>query len=233
MRYAVAGAVAATLTDGRVLVVAPGTGVPGWGWVDMDARARDTAEVYDPATGRFTLVGSLPPIDRAPLLRAGIGVHGFAPRYSSTGTLVPLPGGDALLVGNWRSEHNGTEVTRSLRFHGATGSWTQVGPTWACGWVGSDLEMTCLAGIDLRGAAVAPLPDGRVLVAGGRTRGTRATDIARAYAAGSGGWDALDAMPLPRNDGLAALLADGSVLMAGGDDGTWHSAPPMRFVPPD
>ena len=92
MRFARAGAVATTLSDGRVLVVGPGAGEnDGRFGVTMDARGFDTAEVYDPATGRFSPAGSLPPIDRAAISAAGVDVPTSDLWSTSVGTLVAQP----------------------------------------------------------------------------------------------------------------------------------------------
>ena len=93
----------------------------------MDPRVFDTAEVYDPATGRFSLVGSLPPIDRAAIAAAGVEVPTDSPAWASEGTLVALPDGGAFLVGRideWK--HQGS-VTRTFRFDARSGHWHQVG----------------------------------------------------------------------------------------------------------
>jgi hypothetical protein len=46
------------LLDGKVLIMAGGISEPSWGIVEM----RSTAEIYDPATGKFTLAGDLPAV---------------------------------------------------------------------------------------------------------------------------------------------------------------------------
>ena len=99
LTYARAGAHAVTLADGRVLVVRSNSWDQG---VESDAGASETAEIYDPATGRFSLVRPLPDIDTLGLEKLGVRV---APGYRhgdscGGGTLVALEDGGALLIGH-------------------------------------------------------------------------------------------------------------------------------------
>jgi hypothetical protein len=231
MRFARARAVAVTLSDGRVLVVGPG---PSEALRKMDPRAFDTAEVYDPATGRFSLVGSLPPIDRAALAAAGIEVPDGS-GSTSMGALVALPDGGALLVGRidyWK--HQGS-VTRTFRFDARSGRWRQVGRASAA--ISDHVAETDrqTPGLDLAGAFAAALPDGRVLVAGGTMRegtewGEETTRVARAYDPVTNTWTRLPSMREGRQFGVTVALADGSILLVGGND-TSGAGSAVRFVP--
>ncbi len=223
MRFARAGAAATTLSDGRVLLVSPG----GELWVGFDVgvqqdeRAASTPEAYDPATGRFSLAGSLPPIDRAAIAADGVEVPTTDPWMTSTGTLVALPDGGALLVGHDVSWKHEADVVRTFRFDGGTNAWTQVGPAYAGvnDWHAGTWRST--PGIDLSGSFAAPLPDGRVLAAGGlepdATLGLKATAIARTFDPATNAWLDLPSMPTARADGATTALTDGSVLLVGGD----------------
>jgi hypothetical protein len=107
MRHARAGAAAVTLADGRVLVVGSGdTNVTG-----IHADAYRTAEIYDPATGRFSLAGRFPDIDLA-------AIEKLAEPGSN-----PFPGGEP------DPEENGTLAARRRRGRliGHAGWWS----TWA------------------------------------------------------------------------------------------------------
>ncbi len=237
MRYARAGATATTLADGRVLVVAPGGEV----WVGsdvgvrMDARAATTTEAYDPATGRFSLVGDLPGIDRVAIAADGADVPTTDPWATSTGTLVALPDGGALLVGHDVSWKHEADVVRTFRFDGRTGAWHQVGPAYAGvnDWQAGVWRST--PGIDLAGSFAASLQDGRVLVAGGlegdAALGLTETKVARAYDPTSGAWLDLPSMPHARQGGETATLADGSALLVGGDYSEAGGETAIRYVP--
>jgi hypothetical protein len=237
MRFARAGAAAATLSDGRILVVGPSSSGNGSGAARMDPRAYDTAEVYDPATGRFSPVGSLPPIDRATIAAAGVNVPTSDPSWTQIGTLVALPDGGALLVGHsdeWK--HEGS-VTRCFRFDAPSGRWRQIGPASAGvnDWKAGTWRQT--PGVDLTGAFVAALPGGHVLVAGGTTyNGTdswEASRVARLYDPATNTWSSLPSMPTGRQGGMAIALADGSILLIGGNESSTDSgaATAVRFAP--
>jgi hypothetical protein len=68
-------------------------------------------------------------------------------------------------------------------------------------------------------AEAEPLPDGRVLVAGGYS-GTRPTAAAEVYNETTATFEEVEPMLTPRADGTATRLHDGKILFAGGDDGT-------------
>jgi hypothetical protein len=237
MRYARAGAQAVTLADGRVLVVAPGgeLWVGGDTGASIDPRATGTTEAYDPATGRFTLVGSLPEIDRSAIAAAGVEVPKTDPWMTSTGTLVPLADGGALLVGHDVSWKHEADVVRTFRFDGGTGAWHQVGPAYAGvnDWQAGVWRST--PGVDLAGAYAAPLLDGRVLVAGGLESDTHGglteARTARTYDAATGTWSDLAPMPTGRQGGRTTTLSDGSVLLVGGDYSDSGGETAVRYVP--
>ena len=87
MHYARWRPTAVTLGDGRVLAGGAGTAV-----------AEVSFEIYDPATGRFTLAPALPAVDPADLEGLGLPSAGAATGSPTGGTLVALPSGDALLA---------------------------------------------------------------------------------------------------------------------------------------
>ncbi len=235
MRFARAGAIAATLSDGRILVVGPSTADSGRYVARMDPRVLGTAEIYDPATGRFSMVGSLPPIDRAAIAADGVDVPATEPYYSRVGTLIALPDGGAFLVGHtdeWK--HEGS-VTRTFRFDAPSGRWRQVGKASAGvnDWKAETWRQT--PGVDLAGAFAAALPDGRVLVAGGSTYDATnqwgSSSTARLYDPVTNTWLSLPSMPERRQRGVAVGLADGSILLVGGNESETGTASAVRFVP--
>ena len=239
LRYARFGAAAVTLTDGRVLVVGSEDGTDGQVAKVADG-AYDSAEIYDPATGRFSLTGSLPAIDRAPFVKLG-GLADGAPQIDANGTLVALKDGGALLVGRdafWK--HQGG-ITRSFRFNGAKGTWTEVGTAWATGYDPlHDVEWTSPGEpLGVR-ALVAQLGDGRVLVAGGLDATGASLATAELFDPAANAWSNLPSMPEPRAGGATVALKDGSVLLMGGfNDATPGGAcaqpgglsSTVRFVP--
>jgi Galactose oxidase, central domain len=115
LTYARYGAAAATLADGRVLVVGSASATDG---ATVDGRAYDSAEIYDPSTGRFSLAGRLPAIDRAALEKQGAPganpVPDGDPDVSSVGRLVALSDGGAVLIGHggWWRHHSLVPIRR-------------------------------------------------------------------------------------------------------------------------
>jgi Ca2+-binding RTX toxin-like protein len=121
-------------------------------------------------------------------------VQRFAP------AAAPLPGGKVLVVGGYNGAAPHYTALRSAEvFDPATGTFTS-------------------GGIGLMSAgrvhpAVAPLPDGRVLVAGGSNDQTAEVFDPATNTFSSAG---IGSMSVPRADAAAAPLPDGRVLVAGG-----------------
>jgi hypothetical protein len=241
LNYARYGAAAVTLADGRVLLVGSiNRGLDGFG-VAVDPDAFDTAETYDPATGRFTLAGRLPEIDRAALEAQGEPGANPMPeddgQPAGVGRLIALQDGGAVLIGYASWWKHLADVTRSFRFDAKTGAWSEIGKTYVVVSEPSPVLLTAPGVRDLSGAQAAAIPDGRVLVAGGggiSINGTEAgaSDVAELYDPATDSWTAVPGMPGARSGGSAVALADGSVLLVGGGD---HGATPLttatRFVP--
>ena len=248
MNFARVGAEAVTLADGRVLVVGSST-IPV---TRVDGRAYDSAEIYDPATGRFSLAGSLPDIDRPSLEKLGVpGANPMPiqdPDSTGTGTLVALHDGGAVLVGRAGSWKHVGEITRSFRFDAGAGGWSEIGQTYVFIGEPSRVPLVTLGVRRLAGAMAARLPDGRVIVAGGAGAipegspfsDTYTTTSAELYDPKTDTWSPLPPMPEARAGGATVVLADGSVLLVGGyseqpaeDSGSeWMVLPSaVRFVP--
>jgi hypothetical protein len=226
MNYARYGAPAVTLSDGRVLIVGSRAETPNGFGVGVDPHAFGTAEIYDPATGRFTLTGELPGIDRA-ALEAG-SAPGANPMPTDdgvvldVGTLVPLQDGGALLIGQTRWWKHLADMTRSFRFDAASGTWSEFGPTWAYVGEPTAVLLTTPGVRNLSGAMVAAMQDGRVLIAGGGGNspegfgGRNSGDVAELFDPATSEWVTLSPMPDGRSGGAVAALADGSVVLVGG-----------------
>ena len=232
--YARVGAVAATLSDGRVLVVGSTTGPRGGVTVDPGAFA--SAEIYDPRTGRFSLTGELPAIDRAAIEAQGAPdanpVPEGAPEMDDIGTLVALKDGGALLIGHsqyWK--HQGA-IARSFRYDAGSGRWAEIGKTYINVGEPSPVVLIIPGARDLARAAAARLPDGGVIIA--ESSWNLLTQAAHRYDPATDTWSELPSMPEPGGVGGPALvLADGSVLIlvvTPQPDGNAMSSA-IRFVP--
>ena len=90
---------AVLLADGRVLVA---------GGIDANGTALNTAEIYDPKTGHWTLTGAMP------TPRAGF-------------TMTVLPDGRVVAAGGYSSDPSQALAAADL-YDPATGGWTTTGP---------------------------------------------------------------------------------------------------------
>jgi hypothetical protein len=251
MKYARSGASAATMADGRVLIfgsIAPGNGI------GVDGDAQGTAEVFDPATGRFSLTGPLPPIDAAGLEAKGkVGANPIPTDDATwiTGQPVALRDGGAVMIGLLHSWKHVADLSRSVRYDPAANTWSEIGDTWV--FVGEPTnDLLYLEGVpNLDGSASATLPDGRVLIAGGSDPVVVKqspegypmvqqphTAAAQFYDPGADTWSAAPPLPVAQSGSRALTLADGSILVDGGTgctfDGTEEECVPVgpaRYVP--
>ncbi len=237
LTFARFGAAAVTLADGRILVVGSLGSDQG---VTVDDRAYDSAEIYDPETGRFSLAGRLPDIDRSALEKQGVPgsnpVPDGNPQPTDNGTLVALNDGGAVLVGHAGWWKHAGDITRSFRFDARAGSWTEIGQTYI--FVGEPGRVPLVTPGVRRptGALVARLPDGRVLVAGGVEAYVDYPDpfptaAAELYDPATDTWSPLPPMPEARAGGAAVVLTDGSVLLVGGYNDSIVLTSAIRFVP--
>ncbi len=226
LRIARSGALAVTLHDGRVLVFGGSSAPP------EDLRS---VELYDPRRGTWKAGPALPrrlTVESATVLGdgrvlalatsdepAGISSLVFDPRRNRWmrgqrlpgsvlwATGVPLPDGGALLLtaGNRHTAKAYRLEPKTLTVR-ATGSMLH----------------------ERSGYALAVLADGRVLVAGGASKisypspdviKTTLTRSAEIYDPITERWSATLSMPSARQNATAVTLADGSVLVLGGDLG--------------
>jgi large repetitive protein len=186
MPIVVTGATATLLHDGKVLVAG---GLSG-------GQPTVNSELYDPATGTWAATGSL-----------------REPRALYTATLLPdgqvlAAGGrcyreilSTCLPGDYADGLNSAEL-----YNPATGRWTPTG--------------SMHTGRSLHSATL--LRDGDVLVAGGQNYCTDGvcvdTKSAELYHPATGKWTVTGSMHQVREQHSATLLANGEVLVAGGED---------------
>jgi N-acetylneuraminic acid mutarotase len=226
---------ATLLANGKVLVAggvcSPATtkGCPSV--IDPDG-AIAAAELYDPATGKWTATGSM-----------------TTERYLQTATL--LDDGDVLVAG---AEHTDGILASAELYHPRTGKWTAIrsmitartqqfavklgdGKVLIAGGVGpvSATDHGALASAEVydpgsrkwvatgdlistrfqRGTA-ALLGDGKVLLAGGFESGEQALASAELYDPTTGTWSSIGSMHGPRGESASTLLADRRVFVVGG-----------------
>lgn len=240
MTFARSNASATVLADGRVLIVG-GDATRSKSAPQVQALA--STELFDPATGRFTLSGSL-----------------STERFGHSATL--LPDGRVLVAGGTNAY--GGPLSTEL-YDPATGTFSQ-GPTAASGHseFGALLPdgRVFLAGDQpelFDPAARAPslvaasrnpdrtftltgdpvqdrsdhtatmLMDGRVLITGGLSPDGTGLSSAEAYDPRSNSFSATGSMAGPRLGAVALRLADGHVLIVGGSS----SADFFSHVPPN
>jgi len=246
MVYARSGAEAVTLSDGRVLVVGSTDRAGNSPYhVTVHDDAFVTAEIYDPASGRFTLTGRLPAIDRAALEEQAPANANPMPEDDGqpmgVGSLVALPDGGAVLIGNTRWWKHQADMTRSFRFDARSGAWSEIGKPYVYVFGPGPVVVLTPGVRDVARSVAAVLADGRVLVAGGSGLspngfGTEPTDVAEVYDPATNSWTTVADMPDARSGGTSALLADGSVLLVGGlldrgDEGQTPLTTAAQFVP--
>jgi hypothetical protein len=214
---------AAPLPDGRVLVV---------GGRDGATNETNTTEIFNPATLTWTAAASMSiprygattvPLPDGRILVAGGRIdagNGTATAeiynpatgtWSGTGSMVaarynsgsaPLPDGRILIAGGF----SGSSGSPPMQFMSSTEIYDPDTGTFTAG--------TPLSGAR-SGIAAAPLPDGRVLVAGGANSSGAVTTV-ETFDPATGLFSPAPPLPAGRNGARAALLPSGKVLIAGG-----------------
>lgn len=225
------GATATRLTNGKVLIA---------GGYSAGGVTLPSAEVYDPATQTFTATpgmstarglatATLLPNGKV-LVTGGQQSNGFTGSsaelfdpttgtFSLTGfmttarqghTATLLPNGNVLLVGGGNGQFGGNTLQSAEIYDVTTGSFSAAAvPTAA------RFQHTAT-----------PLPDGKVLIAGGRN-GNVTLASAELYDPVAGTFAATSAMPHVRVAHTATRLANGQVLVAGGSDASQN---PSQFA---
>ena len=216
------GHTATLLQDGKLLVVGGDTGS-----IDLfaDDIPIDTAEMYDPDTGRWSFTGKVVRDnhtatllqsgkvlvagggDPAELYDPGTGtwssagdINGY--RYGHTATL--LPDGRVLVAGG----AGGGGIFRAAAVYDPdTGTWSNTGNLNTARFYHT----------------ATLLPDGKVLVAGGV--GTRSPLVSsELYDPDTGTWSFTSNLNTARSAHTATLLPDGKVLVAGGGSNSFTNA---------
>ena len=213
-----AGASAALLPDGQVLVA---------GGEDANFDLLSSAELYDPATGKFIPTGSMTTgrvgqsatlLGNGQVLMAGGGggtatelYNPATGKFTPTGSMISphgnnvgtlLPDGDVLVTGKAQ--------TFAELYDPATGQWSSA----------SAGLPACLSNQECRQFSTATLlPTGNVLLAGGLVglvSNPQTTPTAMLYHPDTNTWTSTGNMTTGRENQTATLLPDGQVLMAGG-----------------
>src|SRR5579875_752657 len=224
---------AALTASGEVLYVG------GLTSTSATATAMQTAELYDPATGSWTLTSSLPvgvagaqvdALTGGQVLVAGgeTGPSGtvvdnaevYSPSSSSWSQVAPMPVGvaygatanlpnGAVLVAGGETTPSGTLTPATQIFNPSTSSWQTANGLPASSY----------------GATASLLGSGQVLYAGGLTGPTGAPSaVAELYNPSNGTWSTTGPMLVPVGFATATALGNGDVLLAGGQAATGPTA---------
>jgi len=181
------------LPDGQVLIAG--------GQSDINnVNVLDTAELYDPATGKFSPTGNVTRIYDPEEQQFRMLGEMTAPRAFHRATA--LADGRVLLTGGIGGD--GNAVATAEIYDPQTGKFTATGPMNA-----RRKEHTATL-----------LADGRVLVAGGADQNGHVLASAEIFDPATNKFTAIANLNDPRYEQAAALLPSGQVLLVGGSDGS-------------
>jgi hypothetical protein len=174
---------ATLLPDGRVLIAG------GDEQTAVDSAVLDSAEIYDPATGRFSPTGSM-----------------AVPRRAQTATL--LPDGRVLIAAGY----GGNVALNSAEIYDpATGRFVSTGSMLQAHSLGTVTA--------LRDGRVLVAGGATAVLRGDTDVSITELAAAELYDPATGKWSATGSMRRARFDHTATLLLDGRVLIAGGETG--------------
>lgn len=240
---------ATPLLDGRVLLVG--------GWEDGNDAGVDFAptQIYDPATGAYSPApsptikrgkhGAVRLADGRVMIIGGLNINVgnpelyfveiFDPVTSTWETVAGTPATvcytQALLMQDGRVFVMAERQGVGFIFDPATGLWT--------------ITPRCLEPTTRFYCSLALLKDGRVLLVGGTGSGSQSS-FAEMYDPATNTWIPAGTLPFPTSSATATRIADGRVIVAGGNDRTndlsrasaalfdpatrtWSSLPPMAL----
>jgi len=235
---------ATLLRDGRVLIAGGYSQHPGY----VGTPAMNGAEIYDPATGRFTPTGPMT-VNRAQhqatlladgrvLVIGGYTAAGGGYQLHSAEVYDPATGAFTLTGGLSVIREGTTAITLG------TGRVLVAGGTTGCGcygdsvWTSADLYDPLVGTFSPTGAMTTPrsgytaalLSDGHVLLAGGSSSGSRLAS-AVLYDPITGTFSDTGSLPDTVGDATATALDDTTVLIAGGSDNYDYLAGAFIYVP--
>jgi Galactose oxidase, central domain/Kelch motif len=231
---------ATRLGDGKVLVAGGFSDCPTSPTTAPRPCSLSTAELYDPATARFTPTGSMLVArgshtatlleDGRVLIAGGADVGGLNSVRASAEIYDPATGaftsaGDMAVA---RASHSSTRLANGKTL--LAGGETDEGFTTT-----AELYDPSTGTFNATGSLVAPsyfhtatlLGDGRVLIAGGN-----GAEVAELYDPATGAFTLTGSMMKPRWAPRAALLQDGTVLMAGGEYYNGDAIPSAELYDP-